>query len=115
MPSVRDKRHAEKIIAHPQAEDRRRRTMKNRNSNRITTGNKSVPPIVSSYDASYEHSLEHYVAVKKMVDKPDLGGAAVSGIYQDFGSVDHAVDARETGARQTGAGHAVGRSARTRR
>lgn len=66
--------------------------MKYRSSNRVTAGNRPVQPIVWSYDTSYEHSLEHYVAVRRMVEKADMVGTAVSGIYRDLGMVDHAVD-----------------------
>jgi hypothetical protein len=75
------------------------RNMSNRNLNQAPTGSR---PIVSSYDTSSEYSLEHYVAVRSMVEKFELGGAVVSGIYRDVVAVDHALDAlRETGFRNT--------------
>jgi hypothetical protein len=64
-------------------------------------GNESKPT-VRSYDTSYEHSLEHHVAVRRMVEKPELGGAAVFAVYPDLAAMDNAVDSlREAGFRHT--------------
>lgn len=64
-------------------------------------GNESKPTI-RSYDTSYEHSLEHHVAVRRMVERPELGGAAVFAIYPDLAAIDNAVDAlRRAGFRHS--------------
>jgi hypothetical protein len=64
--------------------------MGNKNSN---YGTRLSRPIVCSYDTSYEHSLEHYTAVRRMVEDAELGRVAVSGIYRDGNAVNHSVDA----------------------
>jgi hypothetical protein len=76
--------------------------MNNKDLNYASAGNGPSARIVCSYDTSYEHSLEHHIAVRSMLAKPELGGTAVLGIYRDLGAVDHAVDAlREVGFRST--------------
>src|SRR5215469_8328525 len=41
----------------------------------------------------YEHSLEHYTVVRRMVENAELGRVAVSGIYRDRSAVNHTVNA----------------------
>ena len=67
--------------------------MNRKNSIQVPGENNATQPIVCSYDTSYEHSLEHYFAVRSMVEKLEASGAAVSGIYRNHDAVDHAVDA----------------------
>ena len=47
--------------------------MKRRNFIREPAGGRSGQPIVSSYDSGYEHSLEHHIEVRRMVDNSEPG------------------------------------------
>jgi hypothetical protein len=76
--------------------------MSNKDSKPMAAGTRLSRPIVGSYDTSYEHSLEHYIAVRRMAEDAELGRVAVSGIYRDGGAVNHTVNALcEAGFRNT--------------
>ena len=47
--------------------------MRARNLNYALVEEKNSRPVVSSYDASYEHSLQHYAHVRAMVEEAENG------------------------------------------
>ena len=67
--------------------------MSNKDSNYTPAGTRLSRAIVCSYDTGYEHSLEHYTAVRRMVEDAELGRVAVSGMYRDGSTVNHTVNA----------------------
>jgi hypothetical protein len=65
--------------------------MSDRNLNQVPAGSKPSQPVVCSYDTGYEHSSEHYAAVRRMVEEADRDRDTVFGGDRDRG---HAIDAR---------------------
>ena len=44
-------------------------------------------PLITSYDSDYEHSLEHYVAVRRLVDEADIDAGRVIAEKKDSARV----------------------------
>lgn len=67
--------------------------MSDRNLNQVPAESKPTDSTVSSYDNGYEHSWQHYAAVRRVVEEAETEREAVFGPDEDRSAVDHAVDA----------------------
>jgi hypothetical protein len=63
--------------------------MSNKNLDHIPPGAKSTQPIVGSYDTGYEHSLQHYAAVRKIVEEAEMNSGTRFADYSNDGVGDH--------------------------